>query len=191
MSLKKKNLKRKRRNKNSPNHDESETPIRRSPLSPPSKRMFHTVEADIHQNMNNDQNDFDDIDVVGTAVGNNKGAYKSKTDGPIPQNVEEFGMELDILSDEDLVNDDLLDKDKNASNTKYCTPKNSTKIHSIDIVNCDICDEIVSNEHQALNCDICDEWLHIICVDVNEKEYSLIEKLKDKIKWFCPSCDRG
>ena len=69
--------------------------------------------------MNNDQNDFDNIEVVGAAMSTNIYGNKSKTNRPIPQNVEEFGMEGDISSYEDLIDNNLLVKDNNGSNSIY------------------------------------------------------------------------
>ena len=40
----------------------------------------------------------------------------------------------------------------------------------------------------CIYCDNCDIWYHIECQKISKKELDLIEKLKDKIKWYCDSC---
>lgn len=54
--------------------------------------------------------------------------------------------------------------------------------------NCSLCRIEVKDNQMALNCDLCQRWYHVGCVKVTKKEYDMISKIDEKVKWFCLDC---
>jgi hypothetical protein len=53
-------------------------------------------------------------------------------------------------------------------------------------VNCPCCDKLVND---GIYCDgVCKSWFHAKCVSLSEEDFSKIQELDDKVKWYCPSC---
>ena len=66
---------------------------------------------------------------------------------------------------------------------------NSSKIpdSAIKKEDCPSCKKVVSDEDLALQCEICNKWLHIICADLTEAEYTFLQEHK-AVHWFCEQC---
>ena len=45
-------------------------------------------------------------------------------------------------------------------------------------------------EDGTLECEGCCHWIHAKCVNINQKELLMIDKLDKKLKWFCSGCEK-
>ena len=52
---------------------------------------------------------------------------------------------------------------------------------------CGTCKQEVLDEHLAQYCEYCSKWFHIICKNISEEKYELLEE--DRIHWFCSKCN--
>lgn len=60
----------------------------------------------------------------------------------------------------------------------------------LDDPNCAVCYKITQDNDLAICCDgFCLRWFHLECLKLSKDEYSKIEVLGDKVKWFCALCE--
>ena len=54
---------------------------------------------------------------------------------------------------------------------------------------CGSCNRNVGDEDNGIFCDACNMWFHAGCVGLTVKEYSVIQQMGEKIRWFCSKCN--
>ena len=55
--------------------------------------------------------------------------------------------------------------------------------------NCKKCKNPVKKGQMGIICDLCKWWFHASCVQLVKKEYEMLGKMDDKVRWFCKDCD--
>ena len=50
---------------------------------------------------------------------------------------------------------------------------------------CNICNDLVAENHKAIQCDKCQLWVHIKCSKINVQTYNLLKE--DETTWYCIS----
>ncbi|KAG8250090.1 hypothetical protein J6590_005483 [Homalodisca vitripennis] len=56
---------------------------------------------------------------------------------------------------------------------------------------CPCCNKLVNDSDNALECEgFCKNWYHGECVNISDEEYEQINKICDKVKWYCVPCEQ-
>ena len=49
----------------------------------------------------------------------------------------------------------------------------------------------ITNASKALKCEICEQWWHIVCAEVDDGQYTVLQNGINGIHWFCLYCNVG
>ena len=53
---------------------------------------------------------------------------------------------------------------------------------------CGTCESRVNSGQMGLNCDLCSHWYHAECEGIRKKEYEMVNKIGQKVQWYCRKC---
>ena len=53
---------------------------------------------------------------------------------------------------------------------------------------CSSCQNLVTDEDDALSCDTCSKWCHAECGGVSQEAYQYLNEQAEEVRWMCPSC---